>query len=87
MIENIPIDQDYVYYHNNYVFYKNTNFHHGENMSFPWWFTMACYNDENRTLIFMGLSSSPSDETVEEINNDWGQFIKKYYGEYYNFDE
>ena len=55
---------------------------------------MACYNDENHTLIFIGLSSGtlagPScleDKYLEDIEGNWKDFIDQYYGAYYDFSQ
>ena len=58
MLEKIKPYNDKFYLYNNYVFYENSNYiDFSSTRRFPKKFTMACYNDENQTLIFIGLYS------------------------------
>lgn len=96
MLENIKPYGDKFYEYNNYIFYENSNeinLSPGER-NFPEDFTMACYNDEKHTLIFIGLESvtlaGPScidNKYLEDIDNNWGSFVEEYFGEYYDFQE
>ena len=94
MLKEIKPYNDKFYEYNSYVFYENSNFiSFKESRSFPQHFTMACYNDENCTLIFMGLYSGtiagPSclnEKYLEDIDSNWKAFIEQYYGEYYDFN-
>ena len=94
MLEKIKPYNDKFYLYNNYVFYENSNYIDvfGAN-SFPKSFTMACYNDENQTLIFIGLDSGtvagPScleEKYLEDIESNWEDFIRQYFGQHYDFD-
>ena len=95
MLQNIEPYNNKFYTYNSYVFYKNSkhvSFLGGSR--FPKDFTMACYNDENYTLIFIGLYSGtlagPSciDKVfLEDIENNWKDFIDKYYGDVYDFSK
>ena len=94
MLEKIEPYNNKFYQYKNYVFYENSN---EINLSpglrnFPEDFTMACYNDENYTLIFIGLESvtirgpsSLDEKYLENIEDNWPLFIEQYYGKYYDF--
>ena len=54
--------------------------------------TFACYNDENHTLIFLGIYASYYNSTldqkyIDDIEGNWMDFIDQYYGEYYDFSK
>ena len=93
MFEKIEPYGDKFYEYNNYVFYENSNFISLNGARFfPEELAMACYNDSNNTLLFIGLYSGtlagPScldDKYLEDIDNNWEDFIDQYYGEYYDF--
>ena len=71
--------EDEFFQYNNYYFYLNSWGYH-----FPKLFTMACYNDENCTLIFIGFSSSTKRETNsfdEKYKKKYLEDIKKNRGE------
>lgn len=89
MLEKIKPYGDKFYQYNDYTFYVNSwlSFFHEH-------FTMACYNDENHTLIFIGLYSGtlagPScleEKYLEDIEGNWKDFIDQYYGAYYDFSQ
>ena len=94
MLESIKSYNNLFYEYDSYIFYENSNFYElKEVYKFPESFTMACYNDKNYTLLFIGLSSStlagPSCLEKKYLNNireNWKSFIDQYYGEYYNFN-
>ena len=88
MFEGIEPYFDDMYLHNGYVFYKNSNYirlsANGKNGDrFPKCFTMAGYNDNKKTLIFLGYYLFESQENIE----DWGAFLEEIYGEHYDFSE
>lgn len=94
MLEKISPYSDNFYEYKNYVFYENSNFINLHYRDFPEWFTMACYNDINYTLIFIGFYSGtlagPSCLDEKYINNfdeNFTSFIDQYYGEYYDFSK
>ena len=92
MLEEIKPYNDKFYYYNEYKFYLNSNHRDIINSGksrFPTEFTMACYNDENHTLIFMGLYISiPLDEKyLEDIEGNWEAFVDQYFGAYYDFSQ
>lgn len=92
----IPYDNKF-YECNDYIFYENSNFINLQPVPtsrFPEYFTMACYNDVNYTLIFIGFYSGtlagPScleEKYIDDIENNWGDFLNQYYGQCYNFNE
>lgn len=87
MFEGIEPYDDNRYEYNGYVFYKNSNyirlFNKDEGDRFPKAFTMAGYNDDKNILMFIGYyGESEQGEIV-----DWGAFLKKVYGEHYDFDK
>ena len=97
MLEKIKPYQDNIYPYDDYNFYLNSNHidiaKDGETR-FPRVFTMACYNDKNHTLIFIGLYSGtlagPScleDKYLEDIEGNWEAFVDQYYGAYYDFSQ
>ena len=97
MLEEMKPYNDKFYYYNEYNFYLNSNnfdiINSGKSR-FPENFTMACYNDENYTLIFMGLYSGtlagPScldEKYLEDIEGNWEAFVDQYYGAYYDFSQ
>ena len=89
MLANIPLSNNNLYNYNSYVFYKNSIFtEFQEELIVPSCFTMACYNDENQTLIFIGFEYSYiSNEDKEFLKSleTWEKFIDAYYSEYYDF--
>ena len=98
MLDEIPAYTDQVYMHGGFIFYENancTNFiNFKEKRNFPQWFTMAGYNDEKNTLMFIGMYSGtlagPScleERFLNDIENNFSDFIDTYYGQYYDFNE
>ena len=90
MLNNIPRYGEKTYIYKDYIFYENANFISLHGRRFPKWFTMACYNDEKHTLMFIGFYDGYPGLSSEEQNNieeNWGNFLETYYGKYYNFDE
>ena len=92
MLEKIEPYNNKFYEYNNYVFYENSNFINLHYRDFPEWFTMACYNDVNYTLIFIGFDSGtlagPScldKKYLENMEDNFISFLEQYYGEYYDF--
>lgn len=91
MIDKLKNSDNIYYTYNDYNFYKNEKFmlYRGEQW-FPKWFTMACFNDKEQKLCFIGFYCS-SDSFVKKYANDmdgnWMSFIDDYYGEYYDFSK
>ena len=90
-LEKIEPYGDKFYPYNNYVFYENSNFIAlKQRRDFPEYFTMACYNDTNYTLLFIGfyvLYFSDENEHFYDIENNWESFVDEYFGEYYDFSK
>ena len=85
MLDEIKPHDNEVFQYNDYTFYVN----HWKQY-FPENFTMACYNDENCTLIFMGFHSSYprlDEKYLEDIEGNWEAFVDQYYGAYYDFSQ
>jgi len=100
MLDVIPPYDDTRYIYGRYVFYENANYIeqevklYGERVSWvPLGFTMACYNDERHTLVFIGMESFAKgdycipDIYQSDIEHNWVPFIDRYYGLYYDFSE
>ena len=72
-----------------YDFYENrdkSEYYHGDD--YPNSFKRVAFNDEENKLVFLGFHTSvgkPREKVAEDIN-DWGAFLKEYYGNYYLFD-
>ena len=81
MLEKIPIKEDRMYLYGDYVFYLNYE------KKLPIKFTMACYNDTNHTLIFLGACGSGLKENNAVVFGNWKGFIDTYFGEYYDFSK
>lgn len=81
-----PYNQKF-YTYGNYIFYENSNFIRLKNgRQFPNHFTMACYNDEIQTLIFIGFTYFyVEEEYLTNIDDNWIAFIDTYYSEIYDF--
>ena len=91
MLEEIKPYGDKFYQYNAYNFYINSNHHtiaNDKEIRFPKYFTMACYNDENCTLIFVGFYAQTVDEKyLEDIEGNWKDFVDQYFGAYYDFSK
>lgn len=94
MLGKIEPYNNMFYEYNNYIFFENSNAIKLRSSSsrIPEWFTMACYNDVNYTLIFIGFDSGtlagPScleKKYLENIEDNWISFLEQYYGECYDF--
>ena len=84
-INNMTLSEEIVFEHNGYSFAQRTDF--TEVRDFPRYFTMFVYNDSNHTLIFMGFyATSDHHSEIQLAQDDWGAFLDKYYGDYYDFD-
>ncbi len=92
MLKEIEPYNNKFYEYKNYVFYENSNFINLHYRNFPEWFTMACYNDEKYTLIYIGFNSSTlaglsclDKKYLENFEGNWISFLEQYYGESYDF--
>ena len=97
MLKEIEPYNNKFYEYNDYIFYENSNFINLEAVNqtpeseMPEIFTMACYNDKNHTLIFIGFFSEIFFELeakyIENIEENWMDFIDQYFGECYDFQQ
>ncbi|MBQ7344100.1 MAG: hypothetical protein IJW53_05005 [Clostridia bacterium] len=95
MLEKIKSYGDKRYLYGDYVFYENANFiEFKKTRRFPEQFTMACYNDSNNTLIFIGMYSGTlrggsclEKRYLDDIDGNWISFLDTYYGEVYDFSK
>lgn len=97
MMENIKSYSDNLYIYNDYTFYENFNHSRFDDIdeTFPKdFFMMSCYNDEKYILMFISCysgtiegSSCLEDKYVENINDNWDDFLEEYYGQYYDFSK
>ncbi|MBR1955504.1 MAG: hypothetical protein IKC58_00160 [Clostridia bacterium] len=91
MLDSMELFEDKFYTYNDYTFYKNKKFdEHINGATFPKEFTMACYNDANHTLVFLGFFAGNynlEEKYLDDIEGNWMDFIDQYYGEYYDFSK
>ena len=89
VISKIPSANDSIYKYGDYTFYENGNFSANEDkVSFPKKFNMVCYNDTNKTIIFLSFFSYiDNEQEKEQIISNWSEFIDIHYGEYYDFSK
>ena len=93
VLKNFPQYGECFYTYNNYQFYFNKNFidrHYDEHPPEIFhWFTMACYNDENNMVCFLGFNKTyfKDDKYLNDLDNNWEAFIDEYYGEYFDFSK
>ena len=93
VLKNIPQYGDCFYTYNNYQFYFNRNFMNSHYDEQPpeifHWFTVACYNDENNMICFLGFLKIhfKDDKYLNDLDNNWEAFIDEYYGEYFDFSK
>ena len=90
-MENLSLSHELVAKYNNYYFYDNYNVISAEleieSNNYPYYFVRFAYNDEKQILVFIGFSVSMElyDE-VDEVSDDFGQLLERYFGEYYSFE-
>lgn len=91
MLEKIPMENEETYTYGDYNFYRNVNFlklHRYAEV--PTFFTMACYNDENSSLCFVGFYDGDQMIDNKYVNNtkeNWTSFIDTYFGKYHDFSK
>ena len=92
MLESIPSFDGMIYEYGDYKFYRNKNFLDSfvniPKPVFPGWFTMACYNDSERILCFIGSHNDADidDKYFEDTLGNWKEYIDYAYGRFYNFE-
>ncbi len=79
---NLKTEEAYEY--NGYHFFRFDE----ENETYPLWFRMFAYSDESHTLVFIGFHGNEETKAANAdlLENDWGGFLKKYYGEHFAFE-
>ena len=91
MIKHIEAYDDTRYLYGNYCFYENLNYIIQKNRRhFPTAFTMAGFNDNLNTLVFLGFQDGYQhrDEKYKtNIKEHWASFIDEYYGKYHDFSD
>ena len=95
MLANIPnAEGDTIYEYGDYKFYRNKNYldyfagHPPQHQpTFPYAFTMACYNDTQNILCFISLGGGAVFYgRYEDPLSEWKDFIDSFYGRFYNFE-
>ena len=72
------------YVHNGYKFYRIPYF---ETTKRKIWLMLNAFNDEKHTIILMGIHVSGGDDINLNVpEEEWPEFLRTYYGEYYDFD-
>lgn len=58
-----------------------------KNWNFPKYFTAVGYNDERKTLIFIGFccTDEAEEENIQCAETDFGAFLTHYYGNWYDW--
>ena len=88
---NLILSSKPVEEYNGYIFYDNYSeqlFNEESSYAFPYAFMRFAYNDSKNTLIFIGcFTSHDFDENMKQTSADWGVFLEKYYGEWYDFSQ
>lgn len=93
MISKIFPYYNKLYFYNDYVFFVNEAFMvslPSPIPKIPKWFTMACYNDFEQILIFIGFfdySPGIDDKFYEDFEGNFLTFIDTYYGNQHNFNK
>ena len=92
-MDHLNLSESSVEIYNEYYFYDNhtpekNGRTHLSNENYPYAIIRFAYNDSNHTLIFIGFTVSVElyDE-VDEIADDWGAFLDRYYGDWYDFSQ
>ena len=86
VFENLNLSDSPVEEYNEYVFYDN--YTGTLPINFPYSFMRVAYNDSNNTLIFIGCyMSSDFDQNIDELSNNWEEFLKRYYNNWYDFSQ
>lgn len=78
--------------YNHYKFYdlhgkrEKEDYYHCDD--YPQAFQRVAFNDEKYTIVFVGIYTTDkrADQTTEDVKN-WGNFLQKYFFEFYSFDK
>ena len=88
-LENMVLNETYTLVYNGFIFLENIKLsieQNRENSTFPMDFNMFAYNDELKTLVFIGYyNPGYADEDVMPIIKNWGGFLADYFSDVYVF--
>jgi len=90
-LQNLQLSDTNTIEYNGYIFIENTKLavrqnRFGKSNAFPKWFNMFAYNDDLKKLVFMGFYSPDySSNDAQNICDNWGEFIEKYFSDIYDW--
>ncbi len=90
-IQNMQLSNSNTAECNGYRFVENIKLaveqdRYGKPDGFPRWFNAFAYNDELRTLVFIGFYSPDyTSADAQNVRDNWGAFIEKHFSDIYNF--
>jgi len=83
-MEQLDLSDEVTAEYNRYYFYDNMEY---DDQGDPHSFVRMAYNDYNQTLVFIGFFvGNKFYQDVDQYKDDWGGFLKHYFGDYYSFD-
>jgi len=84
-LNEMELSNENIIEYNGYTFMHNTAIDFLT--KFPHAFNMFVYNDDLNTLVFLGCYFKDyTTDNAEEITNNWGEFLKEQFGEWYSFE-
>ena len=90
-LQNLQLSETNIIEYCDYTFIENIALpinqdRYGQINSFPKWFNMFAYNDELKTLIFIGFYSPDyTSADAQNVRDNWGAFIEKHFSDIYSF--
>lgn len=93
MFDNMSLNLQEEYRYGAYIFYENMSFVNYLKIKsvkygrFPYQYTMAGYNDEINTLLFLGLYCADGFTNIDIFPSDFEEHVLTMYKEIYNFDD
>lgn len=69
-----------------YTFYINDDFRDWRGSQYPYHFTAFGYNDETRTLVFLGLLSGKKSNPRDYLEESFAALLEHYYGEWFDWE-
>lgn len=86
-MEKLSLSETATECYNEYIFFENYSEFQNLN-DYPYTFIRFAYNDTKHTLIFLAFDvSAELHDEVDQYSNDWGAFLDRYYGEWYDFSQ
>ena len=84
--EYLSLEPSYIY--NEYEFYRFASLTEGDmNHILDTYLYMNVFNDKNNTIVLIGFGKDPtSDINFDMLEEEWPEFLRTYFGEYYDFD-